>query len=304
MAFPILVCLDGSADGEAVIPQVIGLARPLEADVVLLHVVEAPAGPEEMKRQPQLAQVAEDTQRRAEAYLSGLENRVKTDGLGISHATVMGDPANQIVSYAQAHGVDLIALATHGRSGPQRWIYGSVAEKVLHLAHQPVLLVRSTAELVSAPQAVKDILVPLDGSDLAVAALPLAETLATRLGASIMLLQSVEIPAYAYSAEDLSNVPSFNFGELLDLLQQGAREHLDRMAAEVKKTGVRVSTKVVVGHPSDHIIAQAQQPGCLVVMSTHGHSGLIGTLLGSVARQVLRSDATVITVPPGATGLA
>ena len=303
MAFHILVCLDGSALAEAVIPQVISLARPLDADVMLLHVVEATASAEEMERHAQLAQVAGDTQRRAETYLHGLESRVKADGLSVSHATVTGDPGDQIVSYAQAHGVDLIALATHGRSGPQRWIYGSVAEAVLSLAHQPVLLVRSTTELVP-PQPVKDILVPLDGSELAAAALPFAETLATRLGASIMLLQSVEIPAYAYSAEDPSSMPSFNLGELLDLLKAGAQEHLDRMAAEVKKAGIQVSAKVIVGHPSDSIIAQAQQPGCLVVMSTHGHSGLIGTLLGSVARQVLRSDVTVITVPPGATSVA
>jgi nucleotide-binding universal stress UspA family protein len=217
----------------------------------------------------------------------------------VDHAIESGDPAIEIVNYAQGHEANLIALSTHGRSGVQRWVYGSVAEKVLTLAREPVLLARSNGQFLVPPAAVENILVPLDGSELAEAALPLARTLASALGVPLTLLRAVYVPTYAFSGDPIVGIGA-DVPELLNVLLEEAQKYLERISGDMRKAGLSVQSLVEVGGAATSIINLEQRlRGCLVIMGTHGRSGVSGTLLGSVARQVLRSDSPTITVPPG-----
>ncbi|MER2599210.1 MAG: universal stress protein [Caldilineales bacterium] len=81
--------------------------------------------------------------REMSGYLANVSARLKADGFNALPALRMGQPAEQIISYATQNACDLIAMSTHGRSGIGRWVFGSVADKVLRSAPVPVLLVRA-----------------------------------------------------------------------------------------------------------------------------------------------------------------
>ncbi len=141
----LLVPLDGSKTAEAALPHAIGLAKIEHAAVTLLLVVLpiedviATGSSEPIYVDEQWAA----KKQRALSYLDGVRER-QEDGLLIRTAVETGPVAATIIDYAVRKSVDLIVLATHGRSGVQRWLLGSVAEKVLHAARQTVLLVRAS----------------------------------------------------------------------------------------------------------------------------------------------------------------
>ncbi|HMN29406.1 MAG TPA: universal stress protein [Caldilineaceae bacterium] len=143
----ILAPLDGSALAEQVLPQAQALATETGASVLLLQVIQAL---DERSRRLffQNEAVAEETfarwQSDAEFYLQEVAQRLQAAGLAVEVRALVGDPDSSIIETAETEQIDLIVMSTHGRSGLSRWYYGSVANKVLHSAGCPLLLVRSS----------------------------------------------------------------------------------------------------------------------------------------------------------------
>ena len=79
---------------------------------------------------------------KAEEYLVGIEKQLRDKGLKVESEILEGKPADKIVDYVSKNPFNLIAMTTHGRSGLSRWAFGSVADRVLHIASSPLLLVR------------------------------------------------------------------------------------------------------------------------------------------------------------------
>ncbi|MDO8568926.1 MAG: universal stress protein [Dehalococcoidales bacterium] len=141
----ILLPLDGSDTGEAAIPHAEMLAKILGAELVLFEVVE----PEQTWSGEVSYPTPEKQDRRklfALPYLEGAANPLKRKGLAVGTAVAIGSPADQIIDYAKANAIDLIAMSTHGHSGMGRWVFGSVTDKVLHAGETPVLVVRASAK--------------------------------------------------------------------------------------------------------------------------------------------------------------
>ncbi len=137
----ILVPLDASKLGEAAIPWTEALASALGAELVLFQVVE----PERTwTGEVYYATPQEEESRKISAisYLDGVGKPLKDRGLSVSCAAGLGSPADQIIDYAKANTIDLIAMCTHGRSGIGRWVFGSVTDKVLHAGDTAVLIAR------------------------------------------------------------------------------------------------------------------------------------------------------------------
>lgn len=133
----ILVPLDGSPLAEGILPQVSGMARVHGAKILLLRVSFALVFPGADPAEAQLGAIQE-----AEGYIEGIRNRTEAEGVKVETAVRYGFPAEEILTHARRNGADLIAMATHGRTGPARWVLGSVAEQVLRHADIPVLLFR------------------------------------------------------------------------------------------------------------------------------------------------------------------
>jgi nucleotide-binding universal stress UspA family protein len=295
----ILVPLDGSALAEAVLPCAEQFARLTGAALTLVQVVEPLPEPLRLRAPRRsypgpgggelTAQAA--AERAAAGYLAGVAQRLATAGLAVTTRVLAGQAAAQIIQAGQE--ADLIVMATHGRSGIGRWVYGSVADKVLRGASVPMLLVRARSDGGAVDCRLRRILVPLDGSELAERALPLATHLAERAGAELVLLQSI------FWAEMIIGEYPYGYGplveqeELLEEAEAGARDYLGEVQRRLAEQGLQARVAIRYDPAADAILSAAgDEQADLIVMSTHGRGGLGRWVLGSVADRVL-SGGTV-----------
>jgi nucleotide-binding universal stress UspA family protein len=141
----VLVPLDGSDVGEAVMPFILQIAGPLDMAVMLVRVLEPmpPMAVEGTRRfaNGDLAELRRD----AEDYLAPIGAGLRARGVEASWEVRVGRPEKEILAAARCAGADLIAMSTHGRSGVERLLFGSVAEQVLRQAEIPVFLIRDHA---------------------------------------------------------------------------------------------------------------------------------------------------------------
>jgi nucleotide-binding universal stress UspA family protein len=144
----ILVPLDGSELAECVLPHVEAIAKGCKAGSVIFLRVAEPidmrGGTSSMFTEEEIKRINSQHQAAAEEYLGQLVNRVSFKGVNVKAEVITGKAAAEaIADYATKNKVDLIIIATHGRSGVSRWVWGSVAERILHSARVPVLMVRA-----------------------------------------------------------------------------------------------------------------------------------------------------------------
>jgi nucleotide-binding universal stress UspA family protein len=145
----ILVPLDTSELAELALADALGVAKLSQAEITLLHVV-APIEDvliTDTEHPIYIDQQWEAKRILALEYFEHICTRMNCEGIKINRAAEMGQPAEVIINYARYYPVDLIVMATHGRSGFKRLVYGSVADKVLRGADVPVLLVRAHPEM-------------------------------------------------------------------------------------------------------------------------------------------------------------
>lgn len=198
-------------------------------------------------------------------------------------------PAEKIVGYADEKDVDLVVMGTHGRRGVDRMLFGSVTEEVVRKAPCPAFTVRQDAE-VTPDQAVRRILVPIDFSDASEAAVQHAKEIALTYGAELNLLHVVEQPFYP-SSYGIDSV-SFPTAEIVERVEK----QLGDLARE--EIGYEhVMIEATVGHPASSILDYVDANEIdLVVIATHGRTGLDRVLIGSVAERVLRQSPTPVFV--------
>ena len=146
----ILVPLDGSKLAECVLPHVEKLAESgVAKEIILLRVCESPSiiadYPESKNKtwEKHVERMTANAQQSCSLYIEDVEKDLKDKGFKVKTESSMGKPAEEIVNYAKKNKVDLIVMASHGRSGVNRWAYGSVADKVLRSTCVPVLLVKA-----------------------------------------------------------------------------------------------------------------------------------------------------------------
>lgn len=215
----------------------------------------------------------------SEAWLGGpARNVVQAEREGDGVAEV-------ILDYADEVGADLIVMGTHGRTGIERAMLGSVTEKVVRRSPSPVLTVPPGTEA----GAIERILVPIDFSEHARLALAHAAALAAEFGAhldALHVVYDVTVPS-AYGLEPLGVVGP----EVLDR----SREALAELVAEVVAPGTRWEAHTEIGYAASAIASFAERRGAdLIVMTTHGWTGLKHFLLGSVTEKVVRHASCLV----------
>lgn len=214
-------------------------------------------------------------------------------GVSVVEVTRVGLYAAPIVlDYAREQDVDLIVMGLHGRRGKEVPFLGSVADEVLRLAPCPMLSLRQGAP---PPEATERILVPVDFSAHSLLALAHGKELAALHGASIVLLHVVErrsYPAFYGAPVDLS-VP----GSVPELVPR-AEAALGRFFDEPPGPAVPFETRVASGRPASEILTTAATEEVdLIVLATHGLTGLRNLLFGSTAEEVVRrAGCPVFTV--------
>jgi nucleotide-binding universal stress UspA family protein len=296
----ILVPLDGSALAERVLPYAQLLARTIDArrhEHVPLDnpTIRAEAGMPPGATEHDSAPAWEGLRQFAENSLAEHAAQLRATGLHITSEVRVGRPAETIVEVAAECHARMIAMATHGYSGLTRWALGSVADAVLHTATVPVLLVRGNAPVPKHALAIKRIIVPLDGSELARQALPAAIELADFARAEVVVVQAI-----TPSIEDYLGAAS-PVADLRDNLRAQALHEYDQHVGGDHPAAVTAA--VLVGHAAQAIAEEVDwRRADLIVMATHGYSGMRRWIHSSVADQLLHATTTPLLLVRGNVG--
>jgi nucleotide-binding universal stress UspA family protein len=292
----ILVALDGSKLSECILPYARTLAEKLRLASEFVEVIDYDTlMPDNVD--PKQESMIVERKKNIEGYLKRIAAGFPA-GLKTESTVDVGHPAEFIVDRAAAAPETLVAMTTHGRSGIERWLLGSVAEKVLHATRNHLLLVRGdkTSEPVEGV-AFRSILVPLDGSELAETVLPHTVELSKKLDLEVILVRVFNLPNLYY---DEAYTPDERVWELI---RDQAQEYLDRKGKELKDQGVaKVSSVLLEGFAAERIIAVAREtPGSLIAICTHGRSGVRRWVLGSVTDRVVShsGDPVLVIRAPG-----
>ncbi len=291
----ILVPLDGSQLAEEALSYAALLGRSYECRVTLLQVIE----PVDTDLPPSagafLLQAADSARQAAQEYLQRQAEALSITGAKVDTRVMLGPVAASINDFAIEEDVDLITMATHGRSGLGRWLVGSIADKVLHLAECPMLVIRPKALGQTGEVHLNSILALLDGSPPAEEVLPYVTDIAQRLGVSVMLVQVVPTAAMLYLGTEYTAVPI----DVDSMLEQTATEYLRSVATRLEGDAVRCETVVLKGDPASMISDYAKTaPNSLLALTAHGRSGLARTMLGSVTDRLIRDSGHPIFVLP------
>lgn len=299
----IMVPLDGSVFSEHALPLALSIAQRTASAVQLVH-VHIPAGSlYDVTGLPALDHRIDSEAREFEQeYLTNLAQRLATTW-GVKVTLALLDEDNKIAEIlhqqALASGCDLIVMTTQGRSGIARMWRGSVAESLVRQAPMPVVLVRLHREMLdlldlTREQAVKQILIPLDGSTLAEAILDPAIALAKALGAECTLLQAIN-PVVADDPVDALVIGQDEQLPARWKAEVGA--YLERIAVRVRGEGLSVRTTIAVGPAAEAILAYSRENLVdLIAMATHGHGGITRLFVGSVAEKVVRCACPPVLV--------
>lgn len=296
----LLVPLDGSRLAENVLPYTRSLAGALHLRIDLLSVVETMdfARTTHAGHVRDFDSLFEAAMQEGKRYLEIIAQSF--DGTDVSYAIEHGLADKIIIENGGRDKGTLICMATRGRSGIHRWLMGSVAEKVLRGATNPLLLVRGEeGGKTDGAASLKSVVVPLDGSRLAETVLPHAIELAKKLGLEIVLARAYQPPLSTYSGADAPYIP--NRDALLTLVKEEAGAYLDAKVNELKATGIeKVSSISMFGSGADEIIDLGRStPENLIAMCTNGRSGVNRWVLGSVTEKVVRhSGDPVLVVRP------
>lgn len=301
----ILVPLDGSRRAEMATPAAARLARASHGTVMLMRSIVplTPYGP--YVTSPSGPPAVQGSQER-DAVLMYLQEVAQSEALAGVHTSIYvteGSAADSILTMSQSEKADLIAVCAHGATGYHRWKLGGVTQHVVRHAVAPVLLLPDPSPG-SAPDAIVDqlagvrrILVPLDGSMLAETAIPLAVEMLSALAPETGELHLLQV---------ISPFTAKSLGVEEQSLVQQAEKYLTQHAHEFQSTPteqlrLKITTEVALDadaaervvtvaeperEPSDEHVAQGYD---MVVMATHGRTGVMRWTLGSIAERIIQT---------------
>jgi nucleotide-binding universal stress UspA family protein len=300
----IMVPLDGSAFSEYALPLALTIARRAGATLNLVHVCVPPAPHDLLYR---LQSDGDDISPRAQGhlYLDHLADSLAARWELPIIATVLDGPVGPALeAHARDVEADLLVMTTHGRGPLARMALGSVADTLVRALPMPVLLTRPREDVLDLLESVHEdayerILLPLDGSALAEAALEPALALGTLFGAEYTLLQAIDPPLLDYALTPYAPVVD---QRTLDAWREAARAYLERIADHLRARNLRVHIEVVLGQAGVAIAEYAREQRFeLIVLATHGRGGLARMVLGSTTDAVVRAvHGAVLVVRPAA----
>lgn len=289
----VLVPLDGSKTAELVLPYVGEIASRFNSLVVLTRVAEPNMPVHECRS------YLKNSAERVRAQIKDLQPKNSAE---VELRVLMGNPAFEILNFAGDMACDLIIIASRGASNQTEWPLGNVAGKILRASDCPVLLVRRQISglVPKEKKLISKIMVPLDGSRLAEAALPLAEALSRTMGADVVLFRVIE-PAIVIASPGLAMTQGMakEYGATVisSQVKPLILDYMNGIKESLEKKEVKASVAIGEGSPADQIIDYAEANFVdLITMSTHGLSGIGRWVFGSVTDKVLHAGDTAVLV--------
>lgn len=271
-------------------------AKKHDAELHLLHVVtlfeDAPQLDE--KNFPEKENLQKRFEEISTSKMKGLKETYESDKLKIITSVRRAvSEAPEILDYASDNDVDLIVMGTHGRRGLGHLFLGSVAEEVVRLSEVPVFTIKETKN----PKPIKNwekILVPVDFSEHSQTALSHAKSIAESYEAGLQLLHVIEEPVHpALSLGGKSSI-----FDIVPDLKEDCKKRIEQMLKEIKGPAINSEIFIIEGSASSDIIRFASENNSdLIVIATHGLTGIEHLLMGSVTEKVVRmATCPVFTV--------
>ncbi len=303
----ILVPTDFSTYANYALKYAVALAKQFGATLHYAHVLDRAAlagvrGNDMWLGETESRAIIESMREHATSRMAHLKQIADDEGIASHEHIVLGSPTQEILRLAEKTGSTLIVMATHGRSGVEHLVFGSVSEKVVRQSPVPVLSVKHPEhEFVKEYDLsleIKRILFPTDFSPYSDKGLPFATSLAKQFDATLVIFHSTEVPIV------LPDVMPDSAIQLGPQLEAESRGLVQKMCADI--TEIKVEGEVRVGAAHREICNYASQSGVdLIVIPTHGRSGLGHVLFGSVAEKVVRvARCPVLTIRPEWSGAA
>ncbi|RKD88980.1 universal stress protein [Halopiger aswanensis] len=287
----VLVPTDGSSGAEVAIAHATELGQTYGAAIHALYVVDTGAEPAALETD-QRETLREPSERRGREATIRITDRAEAHDLPAVREVREGTPHREILAYAAEQDIDLIAMGTHGRTGPDRARLGSTTERVLTRSDAPVLSVRLGEDSAGTDAVVgpyEEVVIPTDGSDAAERAAETTLDVAEKYDATVHAVYVLDATTY-----DLEDAPR----SIVGLLKEGGRAATDAVADMARERDLSATTSVRRGIPTDELLAYADDVDAeLIAMGTRGQTVGSGRLLGSTtARVVRRSTIPVLTV--------
>jgi len=282
----ILFPTDFSDEARAALPHALEIARRFDGRITLLHVTtlftDDPSDPQ--YREFSQGEFEERIEKQLEGIAGGADDRDRVDTAVIRR--VSAGPG--ILEYSAEHGVDFIVMGTHGRSGLSRFLLGSVAEKVVRHAGCPVLTVARREENYRDGTAYRKILAPYDFSEFSQDAVRRGLSFARAFETELEVLYVVEQWIHPYY-DDFWKV---SVRDELPKIREATEKSLAKAlkADEMSRIRLEVIIGDADGKAEDEIVEYAKTGDIdLIVMGTHGLSGLDHALMGSTTERVVRT---------------
>ena len=299
----ILVPTDFSASSLTAIECALPLLKSLKAELHLVHVSERDYPLADMAAIPLILPESAITPR-VRRHLHRVANKYSLHLTRENIHALHGRPFEEICHLARERAVDLIIMSSRGNTGLKRLALGSTAEHVVRYSPCPVLVIHPTEEQ-SPNRGTKivgknrlnfsRIIVPIDFSGCSLKGLAYAKTLAKRFRSKLILLNSVALQYYMTSDE----FGRYDLPLLMARTKKSARDQMADLIAKTDWEGIAIDTSFEIGHAGQQICEGAKE-NCadLIVISTHGRTGLEHVFLGSTAEYVVRhSNCSVLVVP-------
>jgi nucleotide-binding universal stress UspA family protein len=299
----VLVPLDFSPASHAAIQFALPLLTRFNPNLHLVHVLPLDSPYSGFADMPMIVPEIEIARRvRRDLSRAAASHGVKTRACDLH--MLRGSPFEEICQFARQIDIDLIVMSTRGHTGLKHLALGSTAERVVRYAPCPVLVVRDGAEANKAngngktprrPSTISRILVPIDFSDCSMKGLNYAKQLAREFGATLTVIHSIPVQYYLTNDE----YARFDLPLLMQQSEKIAQKQMRDVIATTQRDGVKVEPSLQFGHAGDHICAHAEaEKADIIVISTHGRTGLKRVLLGSTAEYVVRHATCPVLVVP------
>lgn len=290
----ILVGTDTSQPSEIAVEQAAALALRLEAELILMYVGAKPEDHHELPAvfatSAEMVRLAEEMFHHDQRVVEQLAGQAEETGVAVRRHVVSGSPAEKLCEAAESFDVDLVVTGTHGRTGIDRFLLGSVAERVVRCSHRPVMVARGED---AHSRGFAKILVPTDFSPQSERALDLAMALGTP-DCAIELLHCWTLPAGVGAG------PASVLQPIVRSVEREIESRGEALISQLVERGGSVTFHAVRKAPAQGVadrIAEANVD--LVVMGSHGRRGLSRLLLGSVTTATLHeARCSVVVVPP------
>jgi nucleotide-binding universal stress UspA family protein len=264
----ILVPLDGSETAEFAIPYAADLARHHNAQLILLTVSLEANG-------------------NGQQHQAEIEHTLRTSGIRVQLRVLDNRTSPKVIyNFLETERINLIVMSVQGHTSMMRWLFGSNIEKALNDLPVPIMLIRPIYHT---------IVVPLDGSKWSESAIPKATELARTHHAELVLLHIYQSPVSSYADQ----VALAGQQEMADQAYAQMREQLVSLRNRLRQEGLRAREQLIRGtNPAQAIcdFVEAEEGITMIVMSTHGRTGLSRWLLGSVAQKVMKETRYPVTL--------